>query len=207
MSVRLLALAGPPKGNSYALSDGDASVGREPANWLRIDDPSVSRRHCLIQKVGDRVRVVDLESRNGTLVNDAPVRDHVLEPGDRLTIGVAQFLFLAQPTDANLDVDSLLVEEDSAIPRSTIQLRPEDAMYLQPELAGASLSDTRVARHLNALLTVTTAISSIRKVDALGRRLLELIFDVVPADRGAILLTSGAGEFTAVFTSDRQAQH
>ena len=93
-----------------------ALVGRDAANWLRINDPSVSRRHCLIHKTGSRVRVTDLESRNGTLVNDAPVREQVLEPGDRLTIGAAQFLFMAQEQeeDHNLDADSLLVDEDTS---------------------------------------------------------------------------------------------
>ncbi len=61
-----------------------------------------------------------------------------------------------------------------------------------------------MARDLSALMKVSTVINSIRGLDNLLERLLELLFEVVPAQRGAILLTSeGAFETSRVFALDR----
>lgn len=56
-----------------------------------------------------------------------------------------------------------------------------------------------MARDLHALLKISTAINSIRGTEELTEKLLELIFEIVPAERGAILLvTPGSEEFTSV---------
>ena len=75
------------------------------------------------------------------------------------------------------------------IARSTIQLEREEAFYLRPESAVSEISvDSRAIRERNALLKISTTINSIREWNELQRRLLELTLDVVPAERGAILL-------------------
>ncbi|MGH2663394.1 MAG: FhaA domain-containing protein [Actinomycetota bacterium] len=68
--------------------DGERSViGRLTGSEVEIQDPGASRRHAEIRRRGDEFVVVDLGSTNGTLVNDAPVSEHTLEDGDRITIG------------------------------------------------------------------------------------------------------------------------
>jgi len=71
-------------------------IGRDPANDLQLDDPNVSRFHAEITRVGDRVLLRDLGSRNGTLVDGEPARRAVLSPGSRLEIGAYRLTFTGQ---------------------------------------------------------------------------------------------------------------
>ncbi len=100
--------------------------------------------------------------------------------------------------------DSGLVQlaEGMNLTEDTVRLSAQDALLFQPEKLQAN---ARSVRDLNALLKISRAISSIRSLEELQRHLLELIFDVVPAERGAILLADSAGEFTSTFGWDRQA--
>src|SRR5436189_4874755 len=95
MEPRLAAIAGKLKGAIFTL-DGDVMViGRETAANLCIADSSVSRRHSRIDKSENGFVINDLESLNGTFVNDVPVKTRSLEHGDRIRIGDSQFLFLS----------------------------------------------------------------------------------------------------------------
>jgi pSer/pThr/pTyr-binding forkhead associated (FHA) protein len=69
-------------------------VGRAPSADVRIDDPRVSRLHARIEMRDDGVYVEDLGSRNGTLVDGAPVTSsRQLANGDEITIGTASIIF------------------------------------------------------------------------------------------------------------------
>src|SRR3712207_223771 len=70
---KLVVLAGPLEGMTLPFTSDELTIGRESSNHLPIDDRSVSRRHCVIAREGERFRVRDLESHNGTLVNDVSV--------------------------------------------------------------------------------------------------------------------------------------
>jgi len=49
--------------------------------------PGASRQHARIRRTEDGFVLADLGSTNGTLVNDVPIQEHVLDNGDRITIG------------------------------------------------------------------------------------------------------------------------
>lgn len=68
-------------------------VGRGTDAELRLADTGVSRAHAELRVEGDTVRVVDLQSTNGTLVNGRRVREAVLSDGDRLDIGATTLQF------------------------------------------------------------------------------------------------------------------
>jgi pSer/pThr/pTyr-binding forkhead associated (FHA) protein len=63
VNPRLFAISGPLKDSSFALPAGEVPIGRDPANLLAISDPSLSRRHCLLNRVADTCKIRDLESR------------------------------------------------------------------------------------------------------------------------------------------------
>src|SRR3954467_4981887 len=69
------------------LTDTISVAGRAPENRIVIDDKQSSRRHFQIEKVDIGFKLVDLESRNGTRVNDRSVNQALLRPGDRIQIG------------------------------------------------------------------------------------------------------------------------
>jgi len=191
MPPRLAAIAGKLKGAIFAINEDALVIGRETAANLCIADASVSRRHSKIEKKDDGFVITDLESLNGTFINDVPVKSRRLEHGDRVRIGDSQFLFLTHDGEATSKSSDVRLDEAHVVSGSTVQIRFDDALYL-------------MARDLSALMKVSTTINSIRGLDDLLQRLLELLFEVVPAQRGAILLTNeGSFETSLVFGLDR----
>jgi Protein of unknown function (DUF3662)/FHA domain len=79
-----LVLAG---GRSVPLTRGEVTIGRLPECDVVVEDPGASRQHARVRRTDDGFVLVDLGSTNGTLVNDVPIQEHVLENGDRITIG------------------------------------------------------------------------------------------------------------------------
>jgi diguanylate cyclase (GGDEF)-like protein len=86
---------GKGMGTRYPLGDTPVVVGRGDDCAIRIDDPSVSRRHARIQPAADGYHAVDLQSTNGTFVNDEPASMRRLHDGDYLRIGNCIYRFLA----------------------------------------------------------------------------------------------------------------
>src|ERR1041385_1735997 len=191
MPPRLAAISGKHKGATFAIDEEPLVIGRETAATVCLADASVSRRHSKIEKKDDSFVITDLESLNGTFVNDVPVRSRVLEHGDRVRVGDSQFLFLAHEGEAVSKSSDVNFEETKVVSGSTVQIRVDHAIYL-------------MGRDLSALMKVSTTINSIRGLDDLLERLVELLFEVVPAQRGAIVLTNEESfETSLVFGLDR----
>ena len=70
-----------------------ATIGRLPDNTLVIDNPAVSSHHACVFRDGDHYVVEDLESTNGTFVNEQRVTRHVLRNGDVLLVGKHKLVF------------------------------------------------------------------------------------------------------------------
>ncbi len=81
----------------FAIERGWTRIGRSVAADVRLDDPSVSRRHALVvAEPGQGLRVLDDRSLNGVFVNGEPVEWGPLEDGDELTVGrYSLFLLVA----------------------------------------------------------------------------------------------------------------
>jgi transcriptional regulator with GAF, ATPase, and Fis domain len=203
---RLLVLSGPLKDSTIPLREGEITIGRETANGISVTDPSVSRKHCLLRMQDGRFCVKDLDSRNGTLVNGAAVEEQWLEHGDEIATGDSSFLFLLEDEGLMPAAGGVEFEDAHATAETTI-IHPRDVVYLQPERLSRELPATsRVARNLNALLKISRIVHAIRDLNDLQGQLLDLIFEVVPAGRGAILLADSEGQqFNSMFARMRQA--
>jgi transcriptional regulator with GAF, ATPase, and Fis domain len=207
---RLAVTAGPAKDTVIPLTQDEASIGRDPNNVVAISDPSVSRKHCLLRRETDgRFQIVDLESRNGTVVNGVTVKEQWLRHGDEIATGDSVFVFLVEEDDRVLPASR--VEFDDRKPTAeTRVINPKDVVYLQPDRLLRELpSSSPLARNLSALLKISRVVHAIRDLEELQAQLLDLIFEVVPAGRGAILLGDGANsEFNSLYARTRQAgQH
>ena len=77
------------------LTGRQTTIGRDPSCGLCISDASVSRKHALIERIGDTYQVTDLGSTNGTCVDEKRVTCHELIPGDRVQFGSFIYKFLA----------------------------------------------------------------------------------------------------------------
>jgi diguanylate cyclase (GGDEF)-like protein len=93
---------GPGMGSRYALTDLPLVLGRGGDCDIRITDHSVSRRHARIQPCADGYYAVDLQSTNGTYVNDVPASMYKLKDGDYLRVGNCIYRFL---TGGNVEAE------------------------------------------------------------------------------------------------------
>jgi DNA-binding winged helix-turn-helix (wHTH) protein len=76
------------------LADGEHVIGRDPAAAVHVDSSGVSRRHAKIVVDGSSTTIEDLESKNGTRLNDAKVSGQaMLRDGDRIQLGPAVMIF------------------------------------------------------------------------------------------------------------------
>jgi hypothetical protein len=79
-----LVLAG---GRSVPLTQPEVTIGRLPECDVVVEDPGASRQHARVRRTDGGFVLIDLGSTNGTLVNEVAIQEHVLENGDRITIG------------------------------------------------------------------------------------------------------------------------
>lgn len=77
----------------YPLEAGTVTLGRGLESDIRLKDIKASRRHCQIVKTAQGYQVIDLSSGNGTFVNGAQVKQHLLKPGDRIQVGSTVITF------------------------------------------------------------------------------------------------------------------
>jgi len=188
------------------LPEGETLIGRDPANQIWISDGSLSRRHCLVARSGAEITIRDLGSRNGTRVNGMPVEEHLLENQDQISVGSSFFVFL-QSADAGQSGGNQVEFE------STISARDLAFMVRKQETASEGNTPafkpsghpvaSRVAGDLNSLLKIALAIGSIHDQESLPWQLLGFLFDVVPAERGAVLLTDTSGKIASTTAWDR----
>lgn len=78
---------GPDKGLMIPLHEGTIALGRASENDITLADPILSRHHCKLEINGTSVKVTDLDSANGSYLNDAEIRESLIRDGDKLQIG------------------------------------------------------------------------------------------------------------------------
>jgi HD-GYP domain-containing protein (c-di-GMP phosphodiesterase class II) len=85
---------GPNKGKHFDIKDAPITIGREDNQVIQILDQGVSRTHAEIFHLGEMCFVRDLNSTNGTFVNDVKVTEESLKAGDELLIGTTILVFV-----------------------------------------------------------------------------------------------------------------
>lgn len=88
--VRISSTAGQ---SEIELLEGKNIVGRDAKCRVRIDDAKASREHCQLKISDNEAKVIDLDSRNGILVNGKKVTEARLQSGDRILIGVTALVY------------------------------------------------------------------------------------------------------------------
>ena len=194
----LFVIQGYDQGNRFALDDETATIGRDASNKIRLRDAEVSRRHAEIRRDVDGRTLVDLESSNGVYVNGRRIKTRRLLNGDQIQIGKTILLFSSRVSDvgsreplvdvfqdadgdgASQVLHALAPEENRVFPRSSAV--PDSA----DDLKSAWLEKARA--HLNFMYHATLAASRTLDVERLLDRILELIFQWAPVDRGCVFL-------------------
>ncbi len=109
----------------YQLQKGvSLTIGRREANDVVIEDPSVSGHHYKIDALGDRFLLIDLQSKNGSFVNEQLINSHGLKHEDIITIGGHSLLFNYHENEQMHDDGSDEFDEtqvmDTTVKKSTI---------------------------------------------------------------------------------------
>ena len=194
----LFVIQGADQGKRFELKSPAVALGRENSNPIRIHDTEVSRRHAEVRQVDSSYRVVDLGSANGTYLNGQPVEESEIHSGDRIQVGQTVMLFsegASGATDRDIAARVNMLGPASPDDRSAI-LRSipvgEGSRVLQaPEGAGGWLRDRLI--NLSVMYRATQAISHVLDTDTLLPQILEMVFESIGADRGAILLKDEIG--------------
>ena len=93
----LVVLRGPNTGARFLLDAPEVTSGRHPDSDIFLDDVTVSRRHAVFRREGERFEVRDVGSLNGTYVNRERIDKTPLQTGDEVQIGKFRLVFYAAP--------------------------------------------------------------------------------------------------------------
>ncbi|GMU36840.1 MAG: SpoIIE family protein phosphatase [Phycisphaerae bacterium] len=160
------------------VGDGAATLGRDPTCDVWLDDPSVSRRHARIVRVGHGHQVEDLDSKNGTLVNGEQVRSKALESGDVVTLGHVQIVYTREAH-----------EQPPGVVVSDQQVNLETASFSRRAGGPLHLSQQR----LQVLYDLSGRLTSLKDRDALLTDAMDICFDMLRFERGAVAVKKPGG--------------
>lgn len=80
-------------GNSFELKLPIINIGREEGNTIVIEDPFISRNHCQIRLIKGTCWIFDKNSNSGTIINNEPISQKTLHPGDVIRLGKTDLIF------------------------------------------------------------------------------------------------------------------
>jgi hypothetical protein len=98
---KLVVNSGTGRGREFELKPGINSLGRAFNCDFRLDDPSVSGAHAQIVVDSFSVTVKDLHSTNGTFINRSQIREGFLQPGQVISLGGVEMIFVADTAADN----------------------------------------------------------------------------------------------------------
>jgi len=184
----LFVIQGRNRGTRYDLpgNEGAMIIGREAGNFVQLDDNEVSRRHAELRRVGQSLVVGDLDSSNGTWLNDRRIERAELATGDRIQVGRTVLLYARDGAEmpAPGHVDIVAGGGGSRIVRTS---RDTEG----PEGGGDDTQDrwlSRARSNLQVMYRTALAVSHTLDIDELLGRILHLVFEWIEADRGCIML-------------------
>lgn len=194
------------------LLDGPMTVGRD-CDGLILVDQRVSRRHTSFEPIDETVRVTDLDSSNGTMVNGEMISSVTIRPGDQVTVGNTSVTFqlsergvswnpspvteLTTPTEPTLKTSIELVAES---------LEADDGQSVAAEVVGAADEPgtlTVMFSDIESSTELAVAMGDTDWFSLLGRH-HQLVSTHVKAHRGRIVKHQGDG-YMLCFRSAHQA--
>lgn len=143
---RLVVRQGPVPGQIYELTKNEVSIGRDISNDFVISDAEVSRKHALLTLEGDRYKIEDLNSTNGTYIDGQRlIGPHIMAIGEIIMFGdnvgvvfdgeptVGDETVLSSAALGNTPVAAIPAPQEN-YPAPPVSSRPEVTVYpMQPE--------------------------------------------------------------------------
>ena len=179
-----IKITGPTGEKTMTLGRDRVSVGRSKDNDIVLADFSVSRHHAYIEKAGEEWIVEDNQSTNGIFVNGQKTARGPFRVGDELTIGNFKIeltktpfvstsgTFVRSLSDFQMD---FLLDPGAKTPQAAAPLKPGEEQEKRSKML------TILVRMARTLLTTTD-------LDGVLNKIMDVLFDALPADRAYILL-------------------
>lgn len=191
------------------------TLGRHPNNTHQVLDRIVSKEHCHIDRVDGRFVLRDLGSLNGTFINGERISEKVLVTGDEITLGSTRIVFsgdepaqafaapeaspqYAAPPEAvpppvapqdPLHTSKVTIAPGMVESHIRTKLAPlQDQSFLPERLVQDNDALRRDYEKLRASYELMQAIGVELDVDRLLTKILDAAFQLLPADRGVVLL-------------------
>ncbi len=164
---------GPSQGQTFSIGDKALIIGRDETCDLSLQDKGASRQHAEIFRIGDMCFVRDLDSKNGTFVNDNRITEEMLRDGDRIQIGGTIIIF--EPLAGAKQDEELDFSEDEL--EAFYELRLEDLTAVN--VGGGDVSSEI---HLRALYRLSRIVASEDTEDELVKKALAFICETLRAD-------------------------
>lgn len=183
---KLHILQGPDKGHSFDIDQPIILVGRGSPD-LPLADNTISRKHAEFIREEGHWFLRDLNSANGTYVNGVKVAQKLeLNQGDQVRCGTTLMVFGGEVSAGVIGAgSSLKIDENGNLVESSI-MATAPSMDDSVILAAPETSDA--VSNLRLLYELSTTISTIFDRKQLLEKVMDMIFDNLPADRGFILL-------------------
>ncbi|MFO7871946.1 MAG: FHA domain-containing protein [Kiritimatiellia bacterium] len=134
----LKVTSGPSKGKDFKVDRDEVVIGRSHDNAVPLGDPSVSGRHCVIERSGRKYVLRDLDSTNGTLLNNVRITEYRLSPKDVIRVGANEMIFDGSDIEPPGDDSSL---DETQV---TVKLPSESVSSQTPSPRFAAPKDSRM---------------------------------------------------------------
>ena len=181
-------LNGDLAGTSIDLKTDVTVIGRLLECNIVLTANGVSRRHAEIRKVGAAFVLVDLDSRNKTLVNDTELKggvEHRLKENDRINICNIEFVFHGDL--APKMIDSAPAADVMVVTESDGEENP-GFVTLEASLTSTKASVVRPEVKLKAILEITRSLSRELRIDAVAPKILDSLMEIFPGAERLILM-------------------
>jgi sigma-B regulation protein RsbU (phosphoserine phosphatase) len=187
MSRELLVQCPDGQMKNVPLTSGRLAIGRSSAVELSFpEDAGLSRQHFAFESEGEDWTVQDLGSKNGTFVNNIPLKARlILKPGDRITAG--HLVIVYSPDDADPNAGVVVFEGNESSPTtSTVVTSLEGA--LSNQTMAIERGGPKASAPLQALLKFGEQLSQYPSLDDMLPATLDLAIQAVNAQRGVLML-------------------
>jgi Nif-specific regulatory protein len=170
--IYLTMTVGSRAGMSFLLDPTEENrIGRDPECTIALGDPLCSRVHAIVVQESGAWHIHDLESRNGTFVNDQKIDDAVLADGHTVRVGSTEFEF--HQTDQPPTIAS---QSEGAQTETIIKNFPMVGGHLEPQPL-AALADTKRAQELLLLYQFSIKLLGCDSPDDVLRTSLDLLIE------------------------------
>jgi len=166
------------------------TIGRHPDNSIQILDRIISKEHAQILRGGDgRFLLRDLGSLNGSYVGGNRVSEHLLTHGDEMVLGSTHLTYVEQTeTEESLNKVTIAPSSLESIVRHKVDANTSARDFLPEKQITDQEHLRRDYEKLRIAHELGRAIVGVFDLDELLPKILDKAFDLLPADRGVILM-------------------